>query len=129
MAQKAARTKYWQICIDGQIYRAHRLAWFYVYGEWPKEHIDHIDGCGTNNRIDNLRDVTNQKNHTNTKVAKNNTSGVKGVCWYKPYSKWRARINVYGNEISLGYHETLEAAAAARAAAEIEHGYTTPEAQ
>ncbi len=33
---------YREIRVRTQRYLAHRLAWFYVYGTWPKEQIDHI---------------------------------------------------------------------------------------
>ncbi|HFN3771038.1 TPA: HNH endonuclease signature motif containing protein, partial [Enterobacter hormaechei] len=39
----------------GRLYRAHRLIWLLVTGEWPKCHIDHVDNDGTNNRWSNLR--------------------------------------------------------------------------
>ena len=52
---------YIQIKIKQKIYQAHRLAWLYVYGEWPKGQIDHINGIRDDNRIENLRDVTNRE--------------------------------------------------------------------
>ena len=45
----------------GKRYRAHRLAWLYVYGTWPKHDIDHINRNRSDNRICNLRDVTRQQ--------------------------------------------------------------------
>jgi hypothetical protein len=48
---------YIYIGIDGYGYRAHRLAWFYVYGKWPADQIDHINFIKTDNSINNLRDV------------------------------------------------------------------------
>lgn len=56
---------YIYIRIDGFGFRAHRLAWFYVYKEWPKLEIDHINQIKTDNRICNLRDVTSKENQNN----------------------------------------------------------------
>lgn len=42
--------------LDGRnLFKCHRLAWFYVHGQMPTAHIDHIDGVRDNNRISNLR--------------------------------------------------------------------------
>lgn len=124
-----SRTSYLWIGIDGKNYRAHRLAWLYVHGAWPDNSIDHIDGSGLNNKLINLRDVTNRQNQMNRKTQLNNTSGFTGVVWDKNHKKFQARIKINGKQKNLGSYNTLEAAAAARAAAELEHGYTTPEAQ
>lgn len=53
---------YCQISIYDRLYRAHRLVWLYVHGEWPSQTIDHIDGNRLNNRLDNLRDVSLKEN-------------------------------------------------------------------
>lgn len=58
---------YLRICIDQVSYKAHRLAWLYHYGEWPKNTIDHINGDRTDNRIANLRDVPHALNQLNLK--------------------------------------------------------------
>lgn len=73
--------RYLSITIDQKPYLAHRLAWFYVNGKWPKGEIDHMDGCGTNNRIDNLRDVSHAVNMQNIRVktAKNKRGSLMGV--------------------------------------------------
>jgi hypothetical protein len=42
------------VFIDGELHLAHRLAWLYVYGEFPKRHVIHKDGDKTNNSINNL---------------------------------------------------------------------------
>jgi len=86
---------YIAIQIDGRLYFAHRLAWFFVMGEWPKNQIDHIDGKKTNNRFANLREATNAENGQNQRKAQsdNKSSGLLGVSWHNPSGNWRARIS------------------------------------
>ena len=115
--------QYLLVKIDSKFYRAHRLIWLLHYGEWPKQFIDHIDGNGLNNRIENLRDVSNAENGRNQRKHFNNTSGVVGVYWGKQRAKWRATINVEGKLIHLGYFADKAEAAAARKAAEIKYNY------
>lgn len=57
---------YIYITVKGQkAVRANRLAWAKVYGEFPKNEIDHINGIKTDNRIVNLREVTRCENMRN----------------------------------------------------------------
>jgi hypothetical protein len=44
---------------------AHRLAWFYVHGEWPPHEIDHVNRRRDDNRIANLRPATRLENAQN----------------------------------------------------------------
>jgi hypothetical protein len=53
---------YWQISINDRLYRAHRLAWFYVHGVWPTNVLDHVNGDKLDNSILNLRDVSHSAN-------------------------------------------------------------------
>lgn len=103
---------YLSIGLLGRSYLAHRLAWFYVYGEWPENHIDHIDGRKSNNKISNLRKATASQNHQNKYKAASN-SGLVGVSWCKREGRWRAYIKADGVMRSLGYHKTKEEARAA----------------
>ena len=109
---------YFRIMVNGKKYQAHRLAWLYVYGTWPKNQIDHINRNRSDNRIANLRDVTNQQNMCNAGDFSTNTSGRKGVYWDKRDSRWRACITDKGRYLSLGYFDTQAKAVAARVAAE-----------
>jgi hypothetical protein len=103
------RIGYITIGIAGRIYKAHRLAWLYVYGSWPKGLIDHINGNKADNRIDNLRDVFADGNSQNVrKPNRRNKSGFMGVIWFQ--NKWRASISVNGKSKWLGDYSTPEEA-------------------
>lgn len=104
---------YIQIQISGKKYLAHRLAYLYMTGEWPKNQIDHIDWIRNNNRWANLRNATNSINQQNQRGSKlNNTSGHLGVSWNTRAGKWRAAIQLNGKTIYLGFfddkHEASE---------------------
>jgi len=111
---------YKQVQVDKSLQLAHRLAWFYVFGEWP-EFIDHANGNGLDNRIANLRPATKQLNSANRGLPANNTSGYKGVVWFKRKQKWMARIKVNGKGIHLGYFTDKEEAALAYIKAAEQH--------
>lgn len=68
----------------------HRIIWLLSYGEWPKGVIDHIDGNGFNNKLENLRDVTQSENMRNARMKSSNKSGVTGVSWSTQREKWIA---------------------------------------
>jgi hypothetical protein len=117
---------YIQIKINGQLHLAHRLAWLYVYGDWPAEQIDHVNRDRTDNRIANLREITQAQNCQNRSVQHNSTSGVAGVTWNKTLGKWHARIGLGGRRRHVGWFRTKAEATAARLAAEIKlHPYRT----
>ena len=109
---------YLRIRLHNRLFLAHRLAWLYHFGEWPEDQIDHINRNRSDNRIYNLREVTNKQNQQNAGKRSDNKSGHPGVSWYKPYSKWRAQIMHNQKQIHLGYFSILEEAIAARKAAE-----------
>lgn len=107
---------YWAISIDGKSYLAHRLAWLITYGIWPEGQIDHINGDRADNRLCNLRAVSNAENAQNKRRARSdNDSGLLGV--RQLGSRWQARIMKAGKAIHLGAYETKEAAHAAYLAA------------
>lgn len=109
---------YLNIMVQSRNYLAHRLAWLHYYGTWPKDQIDHINRIRTDNRISNLRDVTQKQNQQNRSKPSNNTSGHPGVHWNESISKWVATITHNQKRIHLGYFSILEEAIAARKAAE-----------
>jgi hypothetical protein len=101
----------------------HRLVWLYLYGEWPPNHIDHINRVKWDNRPENLRLATVAENTNNCKIRKNNTSGFKGVSFNKRIGRWVASIRHSGARHFLGVFDSAELAAEAyNAVADVEHG-------
>lgn len=97
---------YWRVRVDRKRYLAHRLAWFYVHGEWPAVEVDHRNGVTADNRLTNLRLATVEQNRRNTRTHKDNSAGFKGVSWSQNMKKWRSRIRVENAEMTLGYFDT-----------------------
>lgn len=116
------------IGLGGKNYKAHRLAWFYVHGEWPSEDIDHINLNTYDNRISNLRLSKDKLNHRNRSKYKNNTSGISGVSFYKRLNKWQAEGQqvINGERIRhyLGVFTSFIDACAARKSWELKYNYS-----
>lgn len=100
------------IQIDNKKYKAHRLAWLYNYGKFPDGVIDHINRDTSDNRIENLRDVTQSINLKNRRLSSSNKSGKSGV--YKQGNSWIAQINSEGVREYIGSFKTKEEATVAR---------------
>jgi hypothetical protein len=112
---------YVYIRVDGRLYEAHRLAWLYVNGEFPKREVDHVFGLRDDNRISQLREATRMQNSQNATTPSNNTSGATGVSFHKASRKWRAYIHADGVAHYLGYFKNLDDAIEARSKASEEH--------
>jgi hypothetical protein len=112
---------YIHIMLSGKLYKAHRLAWLMMMGDWPQGDIDHINMDRGDNRWINLRDVSRSQNRANTPAPANNSSGYKGVHWKTLNRKWCAQIKVRGKKIYLGLFDNPEDAHARYAAAVKEH--------
>lgn len=115
--------RYWRVSVENERYYGHRLAWFYVYGVWPKEEVDHIDLNKWNNALANLREATPFQSCGNQSARPTNRLGVKGVRkaernLKKPYS---ARIRINNKDLHLGYFASAEEANKAYEKAAIEH--------
>lgn len=105
-----------QIRVSGRLYLAHRLAYLYMTGEWPKDEIDHDDGNRSNNCWRNLRPATHAENHQNEKRRTDNKTGCSGV-HRREDGLYEARVNVNLERHVLGFFENLSEAVAARIAA------------
>lgn len=122
-AGSVGRSGYIQVAVQGRNLQAHRVVWMIATGEDVSGEIDHINGDKTDNRLSNLRAVTHAENTRNRRLGRNNGSGVNGVGWNSRFGKWQARIKIDGQSKSLGYFDSIDAAAAARKAAEAAHDY------
>lgn len=97
------------IAIHNKKRLAHRLAWFYMTGVLPTNHIDHIDGNRANNSFKNLRDVSRSKNlHNVAKAKKNSKSKLLGVSAHQ--GKWRMQIMINRKIIRISGFATPEQA-------------------
>jgi hypothetical protein len=114
---------YFQGNISGKLVYAHRAAWAIYYGEWPHGIIDHINGDGFDNRIENLRDTSQKMNMRNRVKSQKNSSKHVGIRM-APSGRWIAVLGLRPKALYLGTFDTQEEAIAARIAAEKTHGFT-----
>ena len=92
------------IGFNKKYYKAHRLAWFFVYGETPKNQIDHINGQRDDNRIENLRDVAPIHNSWNKK--RHREGRLMGCYKDKRCNSWVAQTNIFKKTIHIGSFKT-----------------------
>lgn len=108
--RKPGRDNYLILRVDGGLYYAHRLAWFYVHGEWPNGYVDHIDSNKLNNAISNLRVATSAQNAARRKTTRL-IGPSRGV--FPHGAGFVARLHHAGKRHYLGYFVTAEAARSA----------------
>jgi len=97
------------ITFNGVTYRAANLAWYLTHGEWPKGVIDHKDRNYANNKLDNLRDISQRMNCLN-RHRYSKTGLPKGVYWMR--GTYHVIIYLFGRNNLLGKFNTLEEATA-----------------
>lgn len=114
---------YISISVDWKRYGAHNLVWLYHYGKFPDLQLDHINSIKTDNRLENLREVSQAENQRNKKLHKNNKFGYHGIRYGKNKKSYRASITRENTTINLGTYKTLEEAISARVQAEIKYGF------
>jgi len=113
---------YKRIRIQGKDYLQHRVVFILVHGYAPDE-VDHINGDTLDNRKCNLRAVNRQENCKNTKLAKDNKSGIHGVTWETWSQKWLVRIGVDGKGVNLGRFNDFFEACCTRKSAELKYRF------
>jgi hypothetical protein len=102
---------YFRIKINSISHKAHRLAWLYVYGNTPKGQIDHVNGVKHDNKISNLRIVSNRENCQNR--IEHRQGKLVGCYYNKRDKKWQAQIQINGKQTFIGLFETQREAHAA----------------
>jgi hypothetical protein len=107
---------YWRVKAQGKAYLAHRVAWLIVFGRWPVDEIDHVNGNRADNRLVNLREATSAQNKYNKEL---------GVGARLDGGKWQASIRVSGRWRGLGRYRSKEDATNAyrKAAKELRGQY------
>lgn len=111
---------YVAIRVDGDLHRAHRLAWLLMTGSWPKNDIDHINGDRKCNVWTNLRDVDRKANLQNSLRCRGAKSGYRGVeVKTGRTTRYAARIQDGSNRVSVGTFDTPEEASSAYLAAKV----------
>jgi len=118
---------YIHVRLRGTKLLAHRIVWYMAYGELP-DHIDHINGCKTDNRLSNLRACSASENVANQHTLRsNNTSGCNGVVWFPKLNKWGVTIQYKGESTYKGVFRNKRDAIRTRAEAERDmFGTVTP---
>lgn len=114
---------YLQVNLKGRVYKAHRLAWLIANGSIDDRQTDHINRDRTDNRLINLRLVSNGDNSKNHSLHKNNSSGHVGVSRNKRSDKWEAYITSNGKRMHLGLFFNQEDAIRARLCAQQANGF------
>jgi hypothetical protein len=111
VAGSARSMRYRRIMVACHTYAAHRLAWLYVYGAWPKGQLDHVNCIKDDNRISNLRECSPTQNRANSHGVADHLKGA----FRTPYGKWKVEIGVKGKNRYLGTFDNPEDAALAHA--------------
>ncbi len=114
---------YLEVNIDHANFGAHRVIWLMMTGKWPNDQIDHINGDRSDNRWENLRDVTCFENHQNQRISKNNKTGITGVSFLQSKKTWHATIYVNGKNKYLYSGKDFFEACCRRKSAEIMYGF------
>lgn len=102
---------YITVSVMGRRYRAHRLAFLYMLGRWPKGLVDHRDRDKANNRWENLRESDKSVNGQNVVSPRiSNTTGFLGVLRQRKSGRFIAQIEIKSRAIYLGCYQTPEEA-------------------
>jgi hypothetical protein len=111
------------LSIKRQKYLSHRVAWFFITGEYPTKQIDHINHNRSDNSQCNLRLVTESENKRNQRLRADNKSGVCGVVWDKNSNSWKAQLRIDNVNMHLGRSKSFFEACCLRKSAELKYNF------
>jgi hypothetical protein len=100
---------YKRVDIKGKQYGVHRIVFLMHHGYLPKM-IDHIDGNGANNAIENLRETDSSTNNFNSVYKDENKSGYRNVFYNKDRNKWTIYITINKKTKFFGSYDDVELA-------------------
>ena len=92
---------------------AHQIIWFLCKGQWPKLPLDHVNGDKLDNRLENLRELSNEQN-LRSSASIRGAVAFRGVSFHKATSKFQAKACYNYKKHHIGYYDTAEKAALAR---------------
>lgn len=118
-----ANNGYKVVNVDGKLQLVHRVIMTMIHGDITGRSVDHINGNRLDNRIVNLRVVSQLENNRNSSLPKHNSSGFVGVTWCKQQNQWQAYITLDGKLKKLGRFDCKIDAVAARMNANAKYGF------
>tara|TARA_R110000868_G_scaffold371027_2_gene634526 strand:+ start:626 stop:1090 length:465 start_codon:yes stop_codon:yes gene_type:complete len=101
--------RYIRFRVDGHVYRLHQLIYLYFYGFIPNV-IDHKDNDRSNNKIENLREVTQAQNCLNRKTSRLSGTGIKNLYFSKKCGRWFVQMTIGNIRKVIGRFEDFELA-------------------
>ena len=109
VCSKTKGHRYFRLYVDGKVKFLHRMIYVYHFGNEPKI-IDHIDGDRFNNKIENLREATQEQNCLNRKHMSHSSSPYKNVIFNKIANKWNVVLTVNKKRKYFGSYDDIELA-------------------
>lgn len=115
--------RYLSITVEGKRYLAHRLVAALFMNASKEDFVDHINGNGLDNRVENLRLVTKRQNSRNMKISVRSKTGIMGVSFCKKYNGYRVKIGRNDNLSKTFYFRDFFEACCKRKSLEREFGF------
>jgi len=98
------------ITIKGSKFMAHRLAFLWMQGQFPKEYVDHIDGNRSNNKWSNLRTATMRENGQNQAIHRMGHKPGTHLLKKKLVKPWESYIELRGKRVHIARFQTEDEA-------------------
>lgn len=110
---KETGKRYWQIKLNNKVYKVHRIVYVLHTGAIDQDLvIDHVDGDGLNNKVENLRLVTHFVNCLNKSVSRTKELPHKWISETENmfYASFEIQGEVYNFKTKKEDHESREVA-------------------
>lgn len=114
---------YRTLFFQGKKYQEHHVVWCIVHGQFPTLQIDHIDQNRSNNRISNLREVTQSENSRNRARARFTRLDEVGIWYCRRRRKYVAEITLNGKKVYQKTFDDIDDAISQRKAKALQLGF------